>query len=170
MPSLLFSSFQVFMPEMVKFISKSQKGLVENNAYFRNMEKFLQERQDKLVELWGNVEKKDEYKAALHNPYGLGADKAHHAWESSLARKEDMLDLTESVFKSEAKEFVQTLRAAGFRAFVCTDDSSGLMRTMHVLAEEGSRFMNFCTVTRRKTRWGDDDSTEKVMGVSFSLD
>ena len=42
------------------------------------------------------------------------------------------------------------------------------MENLHAFAAEGCRLEGLCTITRRETRWGDEEPTE-VQGIRFSL-
>ena len=42
------------------------------------------------------------------------------------------------------------------------------MDPLHNLAEQGCTMEGLCTITRRETRWGEEDPVE-VRGIRFSL-
>ena len=68
----------------------------------------------------------------------------------------------------EVADFVDTLRRAGIDTFVYTNQSTAVMENLHAFAAEGCRLEGLCTITRRETRWGDEEPTG-VQGIRFSL-
>lgn len=101
-------------------------------------------------------------------PISQGANKAYRAWASSVGRQEDEIEMDDFLWEREVSDFVDTLRKAGFTTFVYTNQSTAVMENLHQFVAEGCRLEGLCTITRRESRWGDEEPVE-VMGVRFSL-
>ena len=119
---------------------------------------------------WDSEELKVWYEedAAARFPFSQGACKAYRAWASSISRQEDEVEMDDFLFDNEVRDFVDTLRRAGIQTFVYTNQSTAVMENLHAFAAEGCAMHDLCTITRRETRWGDEEPAE-IMGVRFSL-
>ncbi len=154
----------------------------QNNTYFEKMKRIghawetarteRQARKQQIIDTlgWESEELKAWYKedAATRFPFENGASKAYRAWASSISRQEDELEMDDFLWDTEVADFIETLRAAGIKSFVFTDQSTALMGNLHAFASQGCTMQGLCTITRRETRWGDEEPTE-VMGIRFTL-
>ena len=156
--------------------------LSRENAAFEEMmraghewEKAREERRARKQQIidtygWDSEELKAWYEedAAAKYPFSQGACKAYRAWASSLSRQEDELEMNDFLFENEVADFVDTLRKAGVSSFVYTNQSTAVLQNLHAFAAEGCKMEGLCTITRRETRWGDEEPTE-ILGIRFSL-
>ena len=153
-----------------------------HNAYFEELKRIgheyeaarveRQQRKEQIIKThgWGSNELDawyEEDKAAIF-PLPQGACRAYRAWAQSLSRKEDELEMDDFLWEKEVTDFVDTLRKAGVDTFVYTNQSTACMENLHQLAAAGCTMQGLCTITRRETRWGDEEPCE-VMGIRFSL-
>ena len=153
-----------------------------NNAFFLEMKRIGHEWEEARVERrarrqqiidtlgWDSEELKAWYaeEEAAKFPFSGGANKAYRAWALSVSRQEDELEMDDFLWDREVADFVDTLRRAGIDTFVYTNQSTAVMENLHAFAAEGCRLEGLCTITRRETRWGDEEPTE-VQGIRFSL-
>ncbi len=109
-----------------------------------------------------------EEDAAAQFPFNQGATKAYRAWAQSLSRKEDEVEMDDFLWEKEVADFIDTLRKAGIDSFVYTNQSTAVMENLHQFAATGCTMQGLCTITRRETRWGDEEPYE-VMGIRFTL-
>ena len=72
------------------------------------------------------------------------------------------------LWEREVTDFVETLRKAGIKTFVYTNQSTAVMENLHQFAAAGCTMEGLCTITRQENRWGDEEPT-KVIGIRFSL-
>ena len=119
---------------------------------------------------WDSEELKAWYAEdeAAKFPFSQGTNKAYRAWASSVGRQEDEIEMDDFLWEREVADFVDTLRKAGFTTFVYTNQSTAVMENLHQFAAEGCRLEGLCTITRRESRWGDEEPVE-IMGIRFSL-
>ena len=156
--------------------------LNRENAYFENLKRLgheyeaarveRQQRKQQIIDTlgWGSPELKAWYEedAAAKFPFEQGACKAYRAWASSISRKEDELEMDDFLWDKEVADFVNTLRSAGIKTFVYTNQSTAVMENLHAFAAQGCTMTGLCTITRQETRWGDEEPTE-IMGIRFTL-
>ena len=156
--------------------------LSKENAYFLELKRAGHEyeearaerraRKQRIIDTlgWDSEELKAWYAEdeAAKFPFSGGANKAYRAWASSVGRQEDEVEMDDFLWDREVADFVATLRKAGFATFVYTNQSTAVMENLHAFAAEGCVMAGLCTVTRRETRWGDEEPAE-VMGIRFSL-
>ena len=153
-----------------------------NNTYFDNLYRIgcefeaarveRQARKQQIIDTlgWDSAELKawyEEDKAAKF-PFSQGISKAFRAWKTSIQRSEDEVEMDDFLWESEVHDFVEALREAGFQTFVYTNQSTAVMENLHQLAAEGCRMDGLCTITRRETRWGEEEPYG-VHGIRFSL-
>ena len=109
-----------------------------------------------------------EEDAAVKYPIEQGTCKAYRAWETSINRKEDELEMDEFLWEAEVQDFVEALRSAGIKSFVYTNQSTAVMENLHQFAAAGCTMLGLCTITRQENRWGEEKAVE-VIGIRFSL-
>ena len=155
----------------------------KNNAYFEELKCIGHEweaarierkaRKQQIIDTlgWESDELKAWYEedAAAKFPFEQGVSKAYRAWATSISRKEDELEMDDFLWEREVTDFVETLRKAGIKTFVYTNQSTAVMENLHQFAAAGCTMEGLCTITRQECRWGDEEPT-KVMGIRFSLD
>lgn len=82
--------------------------------------------------------------------------------------KTDELVFDDFVWESEAHDFIATLREAGAKTMVVTNQSTALMENMHWFEQEGCRMVGLCNV-----KTGREDiitgEPEIAMGVRFEF-
>ena len=154
----------------------------KNNATFEEMKRIGREweekraahqaRKQEIIDTcgWDSEELKAWYaeKEAMKFPFPTGAQKAYRAWAQSIARQEDEVEMEDSCWEHEWHDFIETLRSAGIETFVTTCTSTGLMEDLHGYAKEGCTMLGLCTITRRESRWGDEEPCE-VQGIRFRV-
>lgn len=138
-------------------------------------EKAREERRERKQEIidtlgWDSEELKAWYAEdeAAKFPFAAGASKAYRAWASSIGRQEDEIEMDDFLWDREVADFVDTLRRAGFSTFVYTNQSTAVMENLHQFAAQGCRMKGLCTITRRESRWGEEEPVG-IMGIRFSL-
>ena len=153
-----------------------------NNTYFENLKRLGHEyeerraahegRKQHIIDTygWDSEELKNWYaeKEAMKFPFEQGTCKAYRAWAQSISRKEDELEMDDFLCDREVKDFIDTLRCAGIKSFVYTNQSTAVMENLHAFAKEGCTMTGLCTITRQETHWGDEEPTE-IQGIRFQL-
>lgn len=119
---------------------------------------------------WESEELKAWYaeKEAMSFPLTGGQSKAYRAWAESIAKGLDEVEMTDYCWDGERADFVNTLREAGIDTFVTSNESTGLLSDLHGYVALGCTMLGLCTITRRESRWGEDEETQ-VPGIRFSL-
>ena len=115
----------------------------QTNAYFQNLEQ-----------------------ASSETPLTDGRHRAYIAWVKSLRSQSSIFEVEGLPWDKDTHDFVETLRAAGIVEFAVTDQSTALMRLLHLLAAEGCTMQGLCKVTRSEIRWG-GEGTEEYQGILF---
>ena len=98
-------------------------------------------------------------------PISAGACKAFRAWRY---RETDEVIMDDFTWDRERHDFIDTLRKAGLKTLVVTNQSTGLMEDLHGYAAEGCTMLGLCTITKKDNRWG-EETEEQIMGIRFSL-
>ena len=110
----------------------------KNNAYFEELKRIGHEweaarierkaRKQQIIDTlgWESDELKAWYEedAAAKFPFEQGVSKAYRAWATSISRKEDELEMDDFLWEREVTDFVETLRKAGIKTFVYTNQST----------------------------------------------
>ena len=153
---------------------------MKNNAYFDEMYRIGCEwskqseahkaRKEEIIEKYGWDS--DELKAwyaeeerDFQYPISSGACKAYRAWRYSEG---DEVIFEDSCWEREFHDFIDTLRKAGIKTFVTTNQSTGLMEDLHGFAAEGCKMEGLCTITKKSNRWG-EETEEQILGIRFIL-
>ena len=120
---------------------------------------------------WDSAETKAWYaeKEAMKFPFTEGESKAYRAYRMTQIHHSSEFEMEDFLWNREVKDFIAALRKAGIKTFAYTNQSTAVMENIHAFAEEGCRLEGLCRVTRRETRWGDEEETE-YPGIRFSLD
>lgn len=92
-------------------------------------------------------------------PFSNGQNKAFIAWVNSVRDENSIFEVQDLPWDKDTHDFVETLRAAGITEFAVTDQSTALMRLLHLLTAEGCTMQGLCKVTRSE-RWGGRGTTE----------
>ena len=110
--------------------------------------------------------KNNTYFQAINQTATDGQDKAFRAWLRSVQSESSIFEVEDLPWAKDTHDFVETLRAAGITEFAVTDQSTALMRLLHLLAAEGCTMQGLCKVTRSETRWG-GEGTKEYPGILF---
>ena len=110
--------------------------------------------------------KNNTYFQAINQTATDGQDKAFRAWLRSVQSESSIFEVEDLPWAKDTHDFVETLRAAGITEFAGTDQSTALMRLLHLLAAEGCTMQGLCKVTRSETRWG-GEGTKEYPGILF---
>ena len=120
----------------------------KNNAYFEELKRIGHEweaarierkaRKQQIIDTlgWDSDELKAWYEedAAAKFPFEQGVSKAYRAWATSISRKEDELEMDDFLWEREVTDFVETLRKAGIKTFVYTNQSTAVMENLQQAA------------------------------------
>ena len=118
---------------------------------------------------WDGVKAWNEREKQFPFPFSKGQMSAYRAWQNSSANESSYFEVNDLPWDKEAHDFVETLKEAGITEFAITDQSTALMRVLHILAdEEGCKLVGLCKVTRSEKRWG-EEGTEEYDGILMSL-
>lgn len=153
------------------------------NTFFEEMRKVgytYQEAKDKRLETrtelikadkWDEVRAFDEKEKAEHPfPFTKGSMKALQAYRNSKDRGCDSFEVDDLPWPDDTKDFVETLKNAGIKTFVVTDESTGLMDGIYDLTACGCRMGALKTVTRADDfRFGSREPETK-RGIEFTID
>lgn len=92
-----------------------------------------------------------------------GSNKAFRAWTFRNRDCEDF-EITSSVWEREIHDFIGTLREAGVKSFIFTDQSTALMYNIHGFVAEGCKMVGLATVEHK-----DFIINTTIQGIRFSL-
>ena len=152
---------------------------MKNNAYFDEMyrigcewneqHKAHEAKKEEIIETYGW--ESDELKAwyaeeeQMKFPFSSGANKAFRAWRYTDG---DEILFDDFCWDREYHDFIDTFRKAGFKTFVITNQSTGLMENLHGFAAEGCTMEGLCTITKKSHRWG-EETEEQIPGIRIIL-
>ena len=152
---------------------------MKNNAYFDEMYRIgcewskrneaYKARKEEIIEKYGWDS--DELKAwyaegeQMKFPFSGGANKAFRAWRYTDG---DEILFDDHCWDSEIHDLIDTLRSAGFKTFVITNQSTGLMENLHGFAAEGCKMEGLCTIIKKTNRWG-EETEEQIPGFRIIL-
>lgn len=151
---------------------------MKNNTYFQTMsqtsaefgkaqaQREAEKEAIRLAKDWDALDAWYEREKGFKYPFTNGQDKAFCAWVNSVRDESSIFEVRDLPWDKDTHDFVETLRAAGITEFAVTDQSTALMRLLHLLAAEGCTMQGLCTVTRSEVRWG-GDGTEEYQGILF---
>ncbi len=77
-----------------------------------------------------------------------GEARAYRSWWRSEETKATRFEVEDLPWEKDLPDFVATLRRAGVNEFAVTDQSTALMRSLHLLAANGCTIEVLCTVER----------------------
>jgi len=151
---------------------------MKNNTYFQAMRQIGTEygkaqkaREDEKSTIlknedWAALDAWYKREVSIKYPFTDGQDKAYQAWEMSIRDKSSIFEVRDLPWDKDTHDFVKTLRAARIAEFAVTDESTALMRILHLLAAEGCTMKGLCKVTRNEVRWG-CEGTAEYDGILF---
>ena len=119
---------------------------------------------------WDGVKAFDEReKAEFPYPFTQGAVKALTAYDRSLKRGADAFEVEDLPWENELADFAATLRDAGIKEIVVTDQSTALMDGIYGLTALGCRMTGLRTVTRADDHRFGSKEPERRNGIEFQL-
>jgi len=151
---------------------------MKNNTYFQTMNQASAEygkarkaREDEKAAIqkrsdWAALDAWYEREKGIKYPLTDGQDKALCAWFHSVRDESSIFEVRDLPWEKDTHDFVETLRAAGITEFAVTDESTALMRLLHLLAAEGCTMQGLCKVSRSEAHWG-CEGTAEYNGILF---
>ena len=118
---------------------------------------------------WDAVHAWREREKTFKNPHTSGQLKAYWAFHRSSEIEIDDLEMNDSLWEREVKDFSDTLRAAGITTFVLTNQSTGLMEDIHNLEALGWQLVGTCKLAVKEFRFG-TDRIEEHLGLRFQIE
>ena len=124
---------------------------------------------------WDGVDAWYKREAQFANPFTPGQYKAYWAFrKSSEIELNDLagsntyatLVLDDFLWEKEVADFCTTLREAGVRRLIVTNQSTALMENIHQLEAAGWRLMGTSRLEIRTRRFG-EETTEVQLGLRF---
>ena len=143
------------MNELTKKLNAYER---ERKAYEDSKEEARKRGHEALMEWFENWPEKPEY------PLTGGQSKAWRMW---YWNERDEMNFDYFVWENEAKDFIDTLRAAGVKTFTVTNQSTSLMENMHWFQQNGCTLIGLCEV-EPTDEWERKHFGNK-MGVRFAL-
>lgn len=153
------------------------KNTLKTNVYFRSLislaEKYEAEKkahQDKkqaIINAYGYTSNeydewnKEYYRIREERPFSTGTQRALSAWRYSEGEE---VEVTDTVWDSEAHDFINAFREAIIPTFVITAKSTNLMENIHLFIAEGCEMVGACTI-EKDGLFG----KEQVMGIRFKV-
>ena len=151
---------------------------MKNNTYFKAMRqtdieygkarKVREEEKKAILERsdWDALDAWHEREAGFKYPFTAGQEKAYCAWENCIRNESSTFEVQDLPWDKDIHDFVEALRAAGIAEFAVTDQSTALMRCLHLLADEGCTMQGLCKDSRSEARWG-GEGTSEYPGILF---
>ena len=118
---------------------------------------------------WDAVSAWWEREKHITEPYTSGQYKAYWAFRNSSEIETGDLEINDSLWEREVKDFSDTLKAAGVTTFVLTNQSTGLMEDIHNLEAQGWKLMGTCKLPVKEFRFGSDRIVEHL-GLRFEIE
>ena len=153
---------------------------MKNNTYFTKMreagaayearKREHEARKKEIVDTygWDSPELKAWYDEKEEFPFTSGACKAYRAWRNTIDNGEEEIEMNDFLWDREVADFVETLKEAGIRSFLYTNQSTAVMENIHGLVAEGCRMEGLETIIRKTDFFG-EDKEEKIPGIRFTL-
>jgi hypothetical protein len=133
---------------------------MEKNTYFEHM---------RNTAIAYNEAQAIREKEEFPYPFTAGQNKALVLYDRSLRNGADAFEADDLPWDYELADFVETLRNAGIKAIVVTDQSTGLMDGIYGLTNLGCRMNGLKTVTRADDhRFGSKEPERKTASNSSS--
>lgn len=102
-------------------------------------------------------------------PFTAGQNKALILYDRSLRNSADAFEVDDLPWDYELTDFVETLRSAGIRMIVVTEQSTGLMDGIYGLTALGCRMNGLKTVARANDHRFGSKEPERKNGIEFQL-
>ncbi len=153
----------------------------ETKSYFRHMYEVAyafgkakserEKEKEALIEAddWDAVHAWYDREKLFESPYTSGQMKAYWAFDRSSEIETGDLEMGDSLWDREVKDFSDTLRAAGITTFVLTNQSTGLMEDIHNLEAQGWRLVGTCKLPMKESRFG-SERIEEHLGLRFEIE
>lgn len=175
-----FKAAAVTTTAMKKGEAKSEK--LAFDAYFKNMERIEREyyaakeareaEKKQILETkgWDSEELSawNEREKQFTPPYTMGQISAFSAWENSKRSKSGELECDTLPFEKDIRDFSDTLKEAGYKTLVITDQSTALMQSLHALGALGWKIDGLCSVTRAEN-YSMRAETREVQGLRLTI-
>lgn len=102
-------------------------------------------------------------------PFSDGAMKAFQSYRNSEERGSYSFEVDDLPWAKDIKDFVETLKAAGIKRFIVTDQSTGLMEGIYGLVASGCQMGGLRIITREKDYRFGSDEPERKNGIEFTI-
>ena len=155
---------------------------MEKNTYFEHMRNtaiaynealaIREKERDAMIaaDNWDGVKAFDRReKEEFPYPFTAGQNKALVLYDRSLRNGADAFEADDLPWDYELADFVETLRNAGIKAIVVTDQSTGLMDGIYGLTNLGCRMNGLKTVTRADDHRFGSKEPERRNGIEFII-
>jgi hypothetical protein len=143
------------MNELTKKLNAYER---ERKAYEESKEEARKQGHEALMDWYENGPEEPKY------PLTSGQSKAWRMW---YWNEREEMNFDEFVWEGDAKDFIDTLRAAGVKTFTVTNQGTSLMENMHWFQRNGCKLMGLCEV-EETDEWNRKHYGNK-MGVRFAL-
>ena len=131
---------------------------------FRRAKAEREKEKERLIEAedWDGVAAWHERERQFRNPHTPGQCKAYWFYWRSCEIGLDELDVDDSIWQSDIRDFSDTLRAAGVKSFVITNQSTGLMENIFDLEAQGWQLAGTCKLQSTVTRYSSERTEERL--------
>lgn len=154
--------------------------MLNRNEYFEEMKRITEEykntkraHEEKKKEIintfgWDSNELKNWYEEhdKMTYPIESGAAKAYRAFQYSLVNGNEEFEMEDFLWDREVEDFVDTLRKAGIKTFVYTNQSTAVMENLHGFETAGCKMEGLCKIERKVKHFG-TEKTEEILGIRF---